>query len=403
MNEAGAARVARKEPIQSGVCLEAGSTKAVPVATTLTPSPADISDRAPVQATTPLAPVLWRRLEELVDRAPDMAALRAHRLELAAARIWKSRGLDVPPELTRRQRETAAMHLSASHVLERVRAAYDGPLMLMKGPEVAARYEHPGDRWFGDLDVLVDDAPAAQRALTAAGFKEIADPRYYDDKQHLCPLIWPGMPVVVELHRRHNRPRWLPQVGSREILELSVPSATGVAGVLAPTPGAHALLLAAHGFAHGPMGQLRDIVDVAAVIAGGDRDEAETIASEWGWRGLWRIFSDAVDALVSGGAVPGSLRVLGNHLVEVRERTVFRNHVARTAAPIYALPRRQIPSAVAAVMLRETIGRAEGESWRYKLHRSRLALGHALMSTSAHEQTLAPSPEPAPTSGPAGR
>ncbi len=36
--------------------------------------------------------------------------------------------------------------MAAPLLLRRARAAYDGELMLMKGPEVAARYPHPSDR-----------------------------------------------------------------------------------------------------------------------------------------------------------------------------------------------------------------------------------------------------------------
>jgi hypothetical protein len=346
---------------------------------------------------------MWRRLEELIDCAPNLAALRAHRLELAAARIWRSRGLSAPPDLRRRQQQAAVIRVGASQVLERVRTVYDGRLMLMKGPEVAARYEHPADRWFRDLDILADDPPAAQRALIQAGFVEIADPAYYEDKQHHCPLMLPGIPVLVELHRRPNTPRWLPQVDALQILERGVPSATGISGLLAPTPAAHALLLCAHSFAHGPMRKLRDIVDVAAVVASGGRDEAEALSREWGWGGLWRISREAVDAVLSDGDVPRSLRVLGGHLLTVRERTVFENHVARTAAPIYALPNWRVPWAVASVLMLDTVGPADSESWGRKLRRSRSALAHAFMTTTAHEQTVPGTPEPVETADPIWR
>ena len=46
----------------------------------------------------------------------------------------------------------------------------------MKGPEVAAHYPVPSDRPFGDLDLLVEDPEAAQRALIAAGFVEFGEP-----------------------------------------------------------------------------------------------------------------------------------------------------------------------------------------------------------------------------------
>jgi hypothetical protein len=326
--------------------------------------------------------ILSRRVEELVDRAPDLAALTAHRLQLAAARIWRSRGLTIPPELRRQRQQQAIARMVTSVLLKRVRAAYDGQLLLMKGPEVAAWYEHPADRGFRDLDILADDAPAAQRALVAAGFVEHRDPGYYADKQHLCPLISPGIALVVEIHRRPNRPAWLPQVQAHQVLELGVPSATGVAGILAPSPGTHALLLAAHSFAHSSMGHLRDVVDVAAVMGGDTSGESEAIAREWDWEGLWQLSHAAVDALLTGEDAP---RVLGGHLRTARERTVFENHVARTAAPVYALPKRRVVRAVTGVMI-DTLSPSEDESWPHKLWRSSLAVVHARMPTSKHEQ-----------------
>lgn len=330
---------------------------------------------------------MWRRVEELVDAAPDVAALRAHRIDLAAARIWSSRGVGTPPELRSNQQHAAIVNMGAPRLLERVRAAYDGRILVMKGPEVAAWYEHPSDRDFRDVDLLVDDAPAAQRALIAAGFVEIGHPDEYKDEQHMCPLIAPGIPLVLEVHRRPNIPAWLPPVKASQILDLGVPSATGVAGILAPSAGAHALLLAAHSFSHSAMGRIRDVVDVAAVAAGDAADDPEAVAREWGWEHMWQLSHGAVLALVEGGDVPRSLRLLGGHLFTARERTVLENHVAHAAAPVYALPKRRVPVAMTGVML-DTVSRRKHESWSRKLRRSCLALAHARMSTSSHEQTL---------------
>ena len=72
----------------------------------------------------------------------------------------------------------------------------------IKGPEVALDYGAPGLRRFGDLDLLTDDAQAAQAALLAAGFQEVVEPEIYDDIHHLRPLWWPGLPLVIELHTR---------------------------------------------------------------------------------------------------------------------------------------------------------------------------------------------------------
>ena len=62
--------------------------------------------------------------------------------------------------------------LTAHTVLEKARDAYDGRMLLMKGPEVASRYPNPADRPFRDLDILVDDPQSAQQSLIKAGFIE---------------------------------------------------------------------------------------------------------------------------------------------------------------------------------------------------------------------------------------
>ncbi len=84
-----------------------------------------------------------------------------------------------------------------------------GALMLMKGPEVAAHYPVPSDRPFRDLDLMVEDPIPAQNAFIAVGFVEYGEPAAYTGLQHLPPLIWPGAPLVVEVHRRPNQPFWL--------------------------------------------------------------------------------------------------------------------------------------------------------------------------------------------------
>ena len=279
--------------------------------------------------------------------------------------------------------------MAAPLLLRRARAAYDGELMLMKGPEVAARYPHPSDRGFHDLDLLAEDAPAAQRALITAGFVEFGEPAAYDDSQHLCPLIWPGIPLIVELHRHPNQPPWLPQVSAHDVFEQSVPSATGVHGLLAPAPSAHALLLAAHSWCHQPLGRIADLLDVAVMLAGGGRSSGEDLARRWRWDGIWRVVLAAADAVLGDDASPLSLSVWARHLRSTRERTVVEDHLARLAAPACAVPLRSAPGALAGVM-RSTATRREAEPWSEKLRRSRLACAHAFMHTSDHQRHLSP-------------
>ncbi len=332
---------------------------------------------------------IWQRVEELVDRAPSVEVLRAHRLHLAAARIWRARGLAIPDQLAAAERRAAGFMLAAQVLLERCRAAYDGQLMLMKGPEAAAWYRHPSDRCFRDLDLLADDAPAAQRALLAAGFREVGNADAYTGAQHLCPLIWPGIPLIIELHRHPNLPAWLPRPSASAILAEAVPSMTGITGLDAPDPAAHTLLLVGHGWAHRPLGRLGDLLDVAAILEGAGRVRTSKLATTWGWEGIWRISLEATDAVLAGRGRPLALDIWARHLSRVRDRTVLENHIAQVVAPACALPARRVPAAMAGV-LRGTAARRDDEHWTHKLRRSRLAVAHALMPTSSHEQTLPP-------------
>ena len=113
----------------------------------------------------------------------------------------------MPEELRVDEQIAAIKALAVPVLLKRVRDAYDGPLVLMKGPEVGAHYPAPAVRPFCDLDFLVDDPAAAHRAMVAAGFLEVGDAARYDGAHHLRPLAWPGLPLFIELHREANRPR----------------------------------------------------------------------------------------------------------------------------------------------------------------------------------------------------
>jgi Uncharacterised nucleotidyltransferase len=330
---------------------------------------------------------LWARVEELIDLAPSEAALRAHGVHLIAAAVRRARARTISAGLRGDERRAAAMAMAAPLLLRRARAAYAGPLMLMKGPEIAARYPDPGVRYFRDLDLLAGDAHAAQRALTAAGFVEVGAPADYEDAQHLCPLAWPGLPLVLEVHREPSRPRWLAPVPVAAILDLAVPSATGVEGLLAPTPAAHALLLAAHAWSHKPLGRLVDLIDLAVAMPAGDRSRAGDLAQDWGWSGTWRVALGACDALIAGEHRSLSLSTWARHLEHVRDRSVLEDHVARIAAPVSTLPPRRVPAALRATLVR-SMGRRGDERWEDKLKRSRLAVAHAFMDRSEHERTL---------------
>ena len=329
---------------------------------------------------------LWETVDRLVDRADSVDDLRAHGLQLLALQRWRADGRAIPDELRDEERLAAVRVLVARALLERVRAACNGPLVLMKGPAVAARYPDPALRPFADVDVLVPDAAAVQRALLDAGFVELDDPEPYGTKYHRPPLALPGLPLALEVHAR---PKWVNGVEppTDELLRTAVPSSLGVAGVLEPAPAHHALLLAAHSWAHEPLRRALDLVDVAVLIEGVDRAEIRALARAFGLARVWRATEGAAEALLDGRRRTWPLLVWARHLPSVRERTMLETHLTRWLGELSAHPRRSALVVVCRTLRRELRPRA-GESVGAKLRRGWLVVRNARLARSRHERQL---------------
>ena len=69
---------------------------------------------------------LWSRVDELIDRAPNLDDLRSHRLEPLAARRFRELGRPVPDDFAAEARGAAIASLAAPLLLERVRASTTG-------------------------------------------------------------------------------------------------------------------------------------------------------------------------------------------------------------------------------------------------------------------------------------
>lgn len=330
---------------------------------------------------------IWQRVEQIVCAARSIDALRQHGVELIAARAWRQQGRFVPKELGVDERLAAIRTLCVPVLLKRVRAAYDGALILMKGPEVGARYPDPALRPFCDLDFLVDDPVVAHRALTACGFVGLGDAARYERVHHLRPLALPDLPIVIELHREANRPAWLTPPDTAELLELTRPSATGVEGLLGPIPAAHAVLLAAHSWAHEPLRRVLDLIDVAVVVENeADRQLAREIAFRWGLGRVWRTTSAAADALLGLSDPVPALRTWARHLPAVRERSVFETHLTRWAGPVCGLPYKRLRAFSGATRIFTDAARPRGdESWSDAMKRTRLAIADAPRPQSEHQ------------------
>ena len=330
---------------------------------------------------------LWERLDELVQEAPRPSDLVHHRLHLFAARQLRSRGEPVPEEFVRDEQATALLSMMVSHVLARVRETLTGTILLIKGPEVAAWYPVSQLRPFVDLDLLVADAPAAQLQLLAAGFEEAGEPELYQDIHHLRPVRWPDLPLLVEVHSKPKWPAGSPPPPTSELIAVAVPSATGVAGISTVPPEHHALLLAAHSWAHEPLRRILELVDIAVMTSLGEREEIERLAHQWGVRSIWRTTIAASDALLGERAAPLALRLWARNLGRVRGRTVFESHLEKWIGAFWSEPPR--PALRRSIRaFADDLAPKAGEGWGRKLRRTGLAIVNSGRRRAEHDDMV---------------
>jgi hypothetical protein len=330
---------------------------------------------------------LWRSVDALIDAAPTLDHLKWHRLLLVAADRWRAQGRKLEADVEHAERLNELRLAAAPFVLARIREAYGGRFALIKGYEVAVRFPNPVTRPFADIDLLAEDAVEAHTALRAAGFIEIGDPELYLHIHHLRPLALPGLTVPVEIHREPKWPNGLHPPPTAELLDRAVPSATGIDGIEALAPADHALVLAAHSWAHLPLRRLLELVDIALLSREAAATEMEMRARACGFDRVWRTTKGSVDSLFYGAPQLAAQKLWARHLAGVRERTVFESHVERWLSPFWALPTRAaLP--VAARAVGTDLSPAAGENWSDKLNRIWKALCNASSAKTVHEQEL---------------
>jgi hypothetical protein len=330
---------------------------------------------------------VWDRVDQLLARAPHEDALRLHRVELLEARRRRAHGLELGT-LGGDQAAAVVCDLAAIPLLAAVREAWDGPLVIHKGAEVALDYPGPRLRRFCDLDLLTDDAAGAHAALLAAGFRPAREAESDGVVHHLCPLEWPGLPLTVELHSAPNWIDRLPAPATDELIASAVPSRLRVDGVAALAPAPHTLVLAAHAWSHDPLGRLGNLIDVAVTLERAGESEVAALARRWGCARMWRTTRAAIGAVLEGTGRSRAVGAWARHLRDVRDRTVLESHAKNALAPVWGLPPRQIPAAVA-VALWGTAAPRDAEPWRAKSRRARLAMRNAGVARSEHLVALA--------------
>lgn len=328
---------------------------------------------------------LWDGVDRLVDRLEPEQASRHGLGPLAAVRL-RRRGAPVPEQLVRDERAARALSLVAPVLLARAREAYDGDLLLLKGPELVRRYPE-GARRFADLDLLTPDPERAQAALLAAGFRlpEDVPPLDYDSHHHLHPLEWPGLALRIEIHRRVAWPAGLHPPRNEELFEAAVPARGRVGGILVPDPDHHALLLAAHAWQDVPMRTARELVDVLAFTDDASRDRLVRLARRWGFERGWAATLAAADWLLRDGREPYFVRVWARYLRRLREPSLLELHLQEWLAP-FSLARPWPAVRLAAAAALRDLRPAPHESWREKAQRARLGLARPFASQSAHER-----------------
>lgn len=266
---------------------------------------------------------VWEGVDRLLDMAESESAVAAHGLQLLAIRRWRETGRPVPPMWLDDQRLMSVVTLSLPTVLRRIREAVPGPILLMKGPEVACRYPDPALRPYGDLDLHVRDAEGARRNLLEAGLSPVDALPDQDRHHHGRPLRLDRLPLMVELHRRPNWFPWLPPPPVEELIAAAIPSRVGVEGISTLSPEHHALVVAVHGWRHGPLLSVGHLLDLALLAEECDSDELLRTAERWRVRRIWETSLQAARSLLLGEGSSLPLLVGGRHLRRLRERSII--------------------------------------------------------------------------------
>jgi hypothetical protein len=330
----------------------------------------------------------WGAVERLIEGLePDLAS--EHGLGPLASSMLRHAGKPVPNSLLREYRAAATANLLAPTLLARIRSAYDGPLLLLKGPELANRYPDRARR-FSDLDLLAGDADRAQAALLASGF-ELHEcqwpPQGYDDRRrphfHLHPLEWPGLALRIEVHRSVNWPEAMSPPANDALFGEAVPASVGVEGLLAPHPHHHAMLIASHGWGKLPM--LRDLIDLLLFFEDDEREELQRVARAWKFDRAWAASLALAEWRLADAPEPPFVRLWARYLRRLREPTVIEMHLHEWSSPFWLLPARKAVRR-AGIALARDVRPWPDQPWSEKVRRIARASLNPLSPKSEHDR-----------------
>jgi Uncharacterised nucleotidyltransferase len=326
---------------------------------------------------------LWEGVDRLLERLQPELACR-HGLGPLAARRLRLLGEQVPDQLAREERAARAAALVVPILLARVRETYDGPILLVKGPELTQVYPD-GARRVSDLDLVVGDAERAQEALLAAGFRlrPGTSPPDYDVHHHLHPVAWPGIALPLEIHRRVVWPSGLTGPRNEELFEAAVPSSVGVEGILTVDPRHQAVLVASHAWGEVPLKRVRELVDVLALTDDEAREELAQVARRWGFERGWSATLAAADWILRDGEEPRFVRYWARYLRRLREPTLFEMHLQEWLSPFSLASPRTAARLSGAAVFRD-LRPSPQEGWNAKARKMARAVRHPLSPKSEH-------------------
>lgn len=340
---------------------------------------------------------LWTGVDRLIERAPTLADLQAHRLHLLASRLWLRQRRTVPDDLSAEEMAWAFRVAAVQEVLRTARGAYDGHIVILKGPHTAQFYPSAHLRPYADLDLLVDSPDQAQQALIAVGFVPVGPPdAYFYGLHHLRPLGSPGLDsLVVEIHRRPNWLPWADPPSTSGLLATSVPDVANVPGIFGLPPEQHAVLSAVHSWVELPLRRLSDLVDVSAVMVHAHEPQAGAIAREWGVERLWNTTLAASESLFFNQRSPQAMRIWARNLEQARDRTVLETHLRRAFGTFWARSPVHATLTTGQILARAVLP-APSDTWSSKATRTRIALGNLSRPAEEHSRDIGPGEHRAP-------